>query len=122
MVFDKAAYMKKWERENRDTIRRRASRRKAGRRDRLKKYGLTLQDYEDMVEAQEGVCAICGEPETQISRWGTPILLSVDHDHKTNKVRELLCRHCNVLLGMCREDIEVLLNAISYIEKHDEEG
>jgi hypothetical protein len=54
-----------------------------------KKYGISHDDYMDMVEAQEGKCAICG----------AEVFLMVDHDHETGKVRALLCRACNTTLG-----------------------
>jgi hypothetical protein len=60
----------------------------------LKKYGMTLEQYEAMHEAQKGLCAICGEPN-QNNR-----ILCVDHDHKTGKVRKLLCTNCNSKLGI----------------------
>lgn len=56
------------------------------------KFNLTLEEYDKMFEAQNGVCAICGLPE--IARR-----LAVDHDHKTGKIRGLLCANCNISLG-----------------------
>ena len=64
----------------------------------LKKYGLTLEQYEAMHNAQNGVCAICGKPN-QNNR-----ILCVDHDHKTGKVRKLLCTSCNSKLGIYEEN------------------
>ena len=64
------------------------TRRRARLRARLKRYGLTPQDYMKRLKAQGGVCAICGNPpKTQ--------RLSVDHDHKSKRVRGLLCFRCN---------------------------
>lgn len=64
------------------------------RRMRLKKFGMTEADYESLLEAQGGTCAICdGPPDT---RWKK---LAVDHDHDTNEVRGLLCMTCNTMLG-----------------------
>jgi hypothetical protein len=57
-------------------------------------YGITPEYYRALLLAQNGVCALCGEPETQTLK-GTLISLSVDHDHKTGKVRGLLCIRCN---------------------------
>ena len=56
-------------------------------------YGITLAQYDEMFNDQNGVCAICGLPS--ISHR-----LSVDHDHKTGKVRGLLCHPCNMSLGV----------------------
>ena len=58
----------------------------------LRQYGLTNADYDRMMERQGGVCAICGQPPTNN-------LLAVDHDHKTGRVRGLLCAPCNRHLG-----------------------
>ena len=90
------------------------------RRSMLKtKYGLTEQDYSVMLKAQGGLCAICGRKETAL-RSGKQIPLSVDHDHKTNQVRELLCIRCNALLGTVNDDSALLLKAIAYLRKHGE--
>lgn len=60
---------------------------------KLKKYNLTLEDYDNMFECQKGVCAICGGINLSGRRLG------VDHDHKTGTVRGLLCLCCNSHLG-----------------------
>ena len=63
-------------------------------------YGISGDDYLELLAAQNGVCAICGEPETQTKKkHGTKSLLSVDHDHDTKKVRGLLCADCNLSVG-----------------------
>lgn len=67
------------------------------------KYGLTEDEYELMLEAQGGVCAICHRPERVRRGPGEP-RLSVDHDHITGMVRGLLCQSCNVICGMFRDD------------------
>ena len=68
---------------------------KHARRDQLKcLYGLTVEDYDAFVQAQNGLCAICGLPPR-----GKMKRLSVDHDHKTGTVRGLLCITCNRTLG-----------------------
>lgn len=81
----------------------------------LYKYNLTLEDYDFMFEGQNGICAICGEPETEISRYGTLSRLCVDHDHKTNRVRGLLCRRCNRVLGNINDNTAILQSAIDYL-------
>lgn len=64
-----------------------------------------------MLEEQNGECFICGsKPDDQ---------LHIDHDHKTGKVRKLLCRSCNAALGMCKESIDILKKIIEYIKLHD---
>ena len=63
-----------------------------------------------MLEAQDGVCAICGKtPQQNIKR------LYVDHDHETGDVRGLLCQQCNIGLGAFRDDKAVLHKAIKYL-------
>lgn len=64
----------------------------------LQRYSLTPSDYRQMLEKQNHVCAICGEPETT-KRNGRIIHLAIDHDHETGKVRGLLCKRCNTVLG-----------------------
>lgn len=58
-------------------------------------YGLTVQDYDKMLEEQNGLCAICRQPEPVANRK-----LSVDHCHETGKIRALLCGPCNKGLGI----------------------
>lgn len=82
----------------------------------LKKYGITVEDYENMLVSQNGVCKICHEPETRMYK-GTTARLSVDHDHKTNKVRGLLCDACNGCLGRMKDSPLRLRAAADYLEK-----
>lgn len=60
----------------------------------MRSFGITLADYEAMFEAQGGLCGICGKPERETA-GGFIKRLAVDHDHKTGKVRGLLCSMCN---------------------------
>jgi hypothetical protein len=94
-------------------------------REKTKKYNLknffnmTLEDYNRLVEQQNGLCAICGKVETISNQFGSRPL-SVDHDHNTGEVRGLLCSQCNHLLGNAKDSIEILNNAITYLkEKHN---
>lgn len=75
------------------------------------KYGLELVQVEAMLEAQNGLCAICEAPIILGGRSGA----KVDHDHKTNRVRGLLCSRCNVALGSFRDDPKILAAAITYL-------
>lgn len=77
------------------------------------RYLLTAAEYTAMFERQRGLCAICGNPQR-----GRITRLSVDHDHKTGKVRELLCSLCNRGLGWFRENPSTIQAAIAYLEKH----
>lgn len=72
-------------------------------------YGLTLEQYAAMVEAQGGVCAICGKPPPG------KFPLCVDHDHDTGRIRGLLCNPCNSLMGRWGDDAEILMAAARYL-------
>lgn len=76
----------------------------------IRDYGLTLDAYRGLLEAQHGVCAICGQVDTTAKQ-----ILSVDHCHDTGKVRGLLCHHCNVGLGHFRNDPALLSRAAEYL-------
>ena len=80
------------------------------------KYGLTLDQYNEILVLQEGVCAICGNPEHSLDRRGFTKPLFVDHDHDTKKVRGLLCSKCNTALGYFEQDITRIQIAIQYLE------
>ena len=84
------------------------------RRAGLAKYGLTPETYTETYESQQGLCAICHKPEIAKRR----IVLAVDHDHRTGKVRELLCQKCNRLLSMVDDSVEFLNAYVAYLEKH----
>jgi hypothetical protein len=79
------------------------------------RYNLTLDQYDDMYEDQEGRCAICGT-DTPGSRFKH---FHVDHDHVTGQVRALLCEACNTGLGKFKDDPSLLRSAALYLEKHD---
>ena len=83
-----------------------------------KNYGLTIERYEELLNAQGGVCAICGKDEpNEHGRTGTRFKLSVDHCHDTNRVRGLLCQKCNRALGLLGDDVDLLRKAIDYLER-----
>jgi len=86
------------------------------RRARERKYGITDDEYRAWLDAQGGVCAICGNGET--SKDGRP--LSVDHDHGTGRIRGLLCNRCNPMIGYARDDIAILQAAIEYLKRNQE--
>lgn len=83
------------------------------------KYGITLDDYEAMLETQDGHCAIC--PATTPGRANRRYLY-VDHDHETGAVRGLLCGNCNDGLGRFIDDIDLLTSAIMYLMQHQTDG
>ena len=80
------------------------------------KYGITLQQYEEMLEAQGSRCAICQTKESNPDRKLAPF--AVDHCHATGKVRSLLCSNCNFMLGAARDDVSTLTAAIRYLTEH----
>jgi hypothetical protein len=83
----------------------------------LLNFNISLNDYNKMLEAQNGVCAICGRPEMVVDNKKHRIKdLSVDHNHKTNKIRGLLCQKCNHLIGLANENLNILLSAINYLK------
>lgn len=75
-------------------------------------YGLSSEDYANLLLAQGGQCAICHADQPG-GRHGW----NVDHDHKTGRVRGLLCRACNMSLGGFKDDVEILLSAVRYLEE-----
>lgn len=103
--------------KHRDKMRRTnlAEMRRRERESNLKrKHGLTEQDYQTLVDAQAGLCAICGRPPTK----GRGKKLCVDHDHTTGERRDLLCMECNVGIGSFGEDPNRLLKAAEYLQRH----
>jgi hypothetical protein len=82
---------------------------------RKKLYGLSAEEYQFLLATQRGVCAICSQKETAILK-GTLCDLSVDHDHRTDAVRGLLCSKCNSLLGYASDDPTRLLRALEYLK------
>ena len=81
-------------------------------------YGLSLEDYQNMMDKQNGVCAICLKPETTLSNAGYVKNLSVDHCHTTGRVRGLLCHHCNTGVGKFMDSVEILESAIKYLKEN----
>lgn len=82
-----------------------------------RKFGIGLHEYGQMLLAQGGKCAICGE-ESGGTRHGETKALAVDHDHVTGKVRGLLCESCNQGIGKLKDDPDLLRKAADYIERH----
>lgn len=73
------------------------------------KFGLSLLAYQEIIDKQGGVCGIC-KKQCKVKNY-----LSVDHDHKTGKIRGLLCHHCNLALGGFDDNVEYLKNAINWL-------
>lgn len=79
-------------------------------------YGMTVDQYDAMLVAQGGVCAICGLP--QKGGKTSSVNLHVDHDHATSKIRGLLCHNHNVGLGHFQDDPGLLERAAAYLRSH----
>ena len=81
---------------------------------RLKRtFGISLVDYDAMLEAQGGGCAICGQTPKEEGRR-----LCVDHDHKTGEVRGLLCNICNRCIGFLQDDSELCRQMMLYLRSY----
>jgi hypothetical protein len=92
------------------TVKPRAKR--AARKHQLSRYGVTEEQYAQMIEAQRGLCAICEQPNTNDRQ------LAVDHDHSTGAVRGLLCTGCNASLGRFHDSTHILRRAVDYLNSH----
>lgn len=105
----KPHYMKEWRAKNRahfDSYMRRYA--------RQRKYGLTEEKFNALLESQGGVCAICSQ-EFKGTRD-----CNVDHNHETGEVRGLLCHDCNTGIGSLGDDCERLSRAIEYLKERDQ--
>lgn len=77
----------------------------------MQNYGITVEQYDEMLAKQGGCCAICGDLPGSTKRK-----FHVDHDHQTGRVRGILCMRCNLVLGYAKETPAVLSAAILYLE------
>lgn len=87
-------------------------------------YKEAFIEFNKLKEKQNNLCAICNRPETNIDKRNNKIReLSVDHNHRTGKVRGLLCGHCNKGIGLLKLDngLEVIYSVIDYIKEKDNE-
>jgi len=71
-------------------------------------FGISLEEYDSLLSKQNGKCAICGGHTNGDA-------LAVDHNHKTNEVRGLLCHRCNTAIGLFKDDVSLLQKAIEYL-------
>jgi hypothetical protein len=97
---------KKWALNNKE------KRKEYNKRHSLKQYGITIEDYNNMLKEQDFKCAICKEEIKNVTQF------DVDHCHLTGIVRGILCSNCNNGLGRFKDNIEVLKNAIKYLEDY----
>lgn len=98
-------YNKRWREKNKERNKKRM------KHYHLKKYGISYEDWLRMWEVQDGRCAICGKLFIE------PSDAYVDHNHKTDGVRGLLCLKCNFGLGFFNDDSKLLIEAIRYIKE-----
>lgn len=90
---------------------------------RWKEFGVDADGYQEMLRRQNHVCAICGKPETSPDKaTGKTKHLAVDHCHKTNKVRGLLCSSCNRGIGLFQDDPALLAKARDYVLYDSQSG
>ena len=75
-------------------------------------YGITLEQFDSMLEAQGGVCAICGSVNHNGRR------LDIDHNHKTGKIRGLLCQACNIRLGFLENGISAMKDHVKALNEY----
>ena len=110
------AYQNAFKSQNRDLFRN-----KQKAYDLFREFKLTQKDYDKMLLHQNNKCAICFNAETTVHKKTNKVRdLSVDHCHKTGKVRGLLCGKCNQAIGLLKESPHLLYSAISYLSKQEE--
>lgn len=80
----------------------------------LRRFGITVEQYNAFVAQSDGLCGICRQPETRDRR------LSLDHDHQTGAIRGFLCSRCNLLLGSAQDNQDRLLAAARYLNDGQE--
>lgn len=78
----------------------------------------SLIEYDKLFLRQNGACFICKKKESDLHQSGQIKRLAVDHDHKTGKIRGLLCSKCNKALGLINDDFNIALNICDYIQQH----
>ncbi len=83
---------------------------------RLRRYGLSPEEYEVILAKHAGCCHICKRHYTDIEST-----LHIDHCHKTGKVRGLLCSNCNTGIGLLKDDVNMLACAIEYLKEYENE-
>lgn len=86
----------------------------------VSRYGLTVEQYEAKLAAQNNFCAICGKPPKPDGVRAAS-RLHIDHDHETGIVRGLLCLNCNRGIGSFNDDSTLLRMAADYIDRHGKE-
>ena len=101
-----------WRQQRRDKYATEGGRADRRARNLKDKYGITQEQFDIMLTAQNFQCSICS-----VESWATGTF-HVDHDHKTGKVRSLLCQKCNVAVGLCDDDPARMERAANYLREH----
>lgn len=83
-----------------------------------KNFNITVEEYEILIIKQNNLCALCFQPEKVKTIKGKFKKLAVDHCHKTNKIRGLLCYTCNIGIGLLKHDSNLLRKAALYCEEN----
>lgn len=106
---ERAAYNKEYVRLNRKRIL------KSKRNGACKKaYGITLRQKKEMILNQNNKCLSCGTDLRKLKSKN----ICIDHDHKSKQIRGILCHHCNVVLGLMKEDYDKILKLAKYCKKY----
>ena len=111
---ERLAYNREYNKANRDRLnayrREHYAKNKHLYRNQMYKmrYGITIDDYNRMLEEQNNVCAICKKNTKKKE-------LAVDHNHTTGEVRGLLCSQCNVMIGQIETEDYIIYNAMKYL-------
>lgn len=117
-----------WQARNRSAIQKYNKEYRAQNRDKLnlayidyqlrKKYGISSAEKAEILAQQDGKCAGCGTGDPGIANQTGKKSWHVDHDHKTGERRGILCRQCNLILGMADDDPQVLLGLVTYLARY----
>ncbi len=105
---DRAAYARRWRAEN--PVRAKNS-------DLKNMHGITIYEYDALLESQNSLCAICSQAETITNKNGKRRALAIDHCHKSREIRGLLCTNCNKGLGHFMDSVDLLRLAIRYLNQ-----
>lgn len=116
-------YDRQWRERNRDRVREsnkqwcqrnKDARAVISRKHHLKKkFGISLDTYNEMFSQQSGSCAICGKHE--LDNGGKR--LAIDHNHETGQIRSLLCHNCNTGIGHFEDDVSIVEKAVNYLKR-----
>ena len=83
------------------------------------RFSITIDEYEKILKRQNGLCAICLQKETRLTRGSKNFKrLCVDHDHIAGKIRGLLCHDCNLAVGNFKDNPDICIRASQYLIQH----